>query len=63
LKLAAKSSSFAMDLKKNDKAFRTLYPQYDGAALGGMRVLFMMSCGPAITKEGHLMRVTKLVGE
>ena len=63
MKLAAKSSTFAIDMKKNDKAFRTLYPQYDGAVLGGMKVLLMMSCGPAMTKEGHLMRVTKLVSE
>ena len=63
LKLAAKSSTFAMDLREKDQAFRTLYPEYDGPVLGGMRVLMMMSCGPAMTKEGHLMRVTKLVGQ
>jgi len=51
------------DLKKRDEAFCTVYPQYDGPVLGGIRVLFMMACGPTMTKKGHLMRVTKLVGE
>ena len=59
--LAAKSSTLAKDLKANEKAFRTQYPDYDGPVLGGQRVLFMMACGPAITKENHLMRVTNLV--
>lgn len=61
--LAAKSSTLAKDLKANEKSFRTQYPDYDGPILGGLRVLFMMACGPAITKENHMMRVTNLVEE
>jgi hypothetical protein len=66
LSLTRKSSELTVMLKKKDKDgdgedFRTRYPDYDGPVLGGWRVLIMMSCGPAIIKEGHLMRVTKLV--
>ena len=57
------NSRLVTDLKKRDEAFRTVYPQYDGPVLGGIQVLFMMACGPTMTKKGHLMRVTKLVGE
>jgi hypothetical protein len=61
LDAAAQTSTSAKDLKANEKVFRTQYPDYDGPLLGGLRVLFIMACGPAITKENHLLRVTNLV--
>src|SRR5258705_5541897 len=58
-----KSSQAAEKLRANDAEFRQKYANFQGAVAGGLRVLLMMSCGPAMTKEAHRMRVKKLVTE
>lgn len=58
-----KSSEAAKKLQANDSEFRQKYANFQGAVVGGLRVLLVMSCGPAMTKEAHRMRVKKLVTE